>query len=218
MLPAFFHIVLSAIQYADTLTRCKLAAANIMRACGAVALAVVLAGCGTKELYSGISELEANEMIAVLSRSNISATKLAGTEGTFNLTVDADKFSEAVELLRKQGLPRDKFTGIGQVFTKTGLVSSPTEERIRFMFALSQGIAETLTHIDGVITARVHLVLPDNNPLADKVSPSSAAVFIKYRRSSQVENQIPEIKKMVMNSIEGLTYEKVSVALFPADN
>jgi type III secretion protein J len=179
--------------------------------------AMVLTGCGTKDLYTNLSEGEANEMIAILNRSTIDAQKTAGTEGTFTVTVPSEKFSDSVDLLKKQGLPRDKFTGIGQVFTKSGLVSSPTEERIRFMFALSQGIAETLTHIDGVVTARVHLVLPDNNPLADKVTPSSAAVFIKYRRTSQVESQIPEIKNLVINSIEGLTYEKVSVALFPAD-
>ncbi|HSI82146.1 MAG TPA: type III secretion inner membrane ring lipoprotein SctJ, partial [Candidatus Methylacidiphilales bacterium] len=201
----------------NLLSTCKLAHANCLRGFAMLAVAVVLTGCGTKDLYTNLSESEANEMIAILSRNTIDAQKAAGTEGTFTVTVPTEKFSDSVDILKKQGFPRDKFTGIGQVFTKTGLVSSPTEERIRFMFALSQGIAETLTHIDGVVTARVHLVLPDNNPLADKVTPSSAAVFIKYRRTSQVESQIPQIKNLVINSIEGLTYEKVSVALFPAD-
>ena len=42
-------------------------------------------------------------------------------------------------------------------------------------------ISETLTHIDGVITARVHIVVPEQHPLDEKPGVSSAAVFLKTR-------------------------------------
>ena len=63
--------------------------------------------------------------------------------------------------MHNNGFPRGQFTTIGEVFKKSGMVSSPTEDRIRFMYALSQSLSETISQIDGVVTARVHIVLPE---------------------------------------------------------
>jgi len=115
------------------------------------------------------------------------------------------------------GLPRDKFENMGVVFQKTGLVSSPTEERIRFVYALSQEIAETMTKIDGVVSARVHIALPNNDPLSDKVKPPSAAVFIKYRPGFAIESSVTDLKSLVCKSIEGLAAENVELVLSPAE-
>lgn len=190
---------------------------RLLRCLFAAFALIAFAGCNEVDLYNNLKEPEANEMITLLTRSGIDSIKGPGEEGTFKISVPKSRFAEAVAILKSNGLPRDKFTEMGEVFKKSGLVSSPTEERIRFMSALSDSIAETITHIDGVITARVHIVLPNNDPFADKVQPSSAAVFIKHRASADLESYVPQVKNLVINSIEGVDYEKVSVALFPAD-
>jgi type III secretion protein J len=177
-------------------------------------LALALTGCGEEELYSNLPEREANMMIAVLKRNGIDCGKIAGAENTYGVLVDGNHFGAATEVLREYGLPRATYTGVGVMFGKTGLVSSPTEERIRFMYALSQDIASTICQIDGVTAADVHIVLPDNNPFSDINYPSSAAVFVQYRPDSNVENYASQIKNLVSNSVEGLSYEKVSLALF----
>lgn len=179
---------------------------------------LALSGCAKVPLYSDVAEKEANEMMAILINRGIEVEKSAGKEEyTWIVQVDADNVAESIEVLNKYGYPKDRFQGVGKQFQKSGLVSSPSEERIRFMDALSQDLAETLTNIDGVLNARVHIVLAENNPLKEALHPSSAAVFIKYRRGSGVESLAPQIKKMVTNSIEGLEYEKVSLAFFPSD-
>ena len=156
-------------------------------------------------------------MMAILLREGFSVDKSAGKDNTFAISVDKKNFSASVDLLRLYGFPKEEFTGIGSVFKKSGLVSSPTEERIRFMYALSQEIEETLSNIDGVVRARVHVVLPENNPYADKLLPSSASIFIKYRDLADLEGYIPQIKSLVVNSIEGLSYDNVSLATFPVN-
>lgn len=178
---------------------------------------LLFAGCGKVKLYSNLSEKEANEMIAILQNRGFDMDKQPGLEGTWDVRVDPSTFGESVEVLSALGYPKDQFTTVGAAFQKSGLVSSPSEERIRFMHALSQGIAETLTNIDGVLTARVHIVLQESDPLKDVTTPSSAAVFIKYRRGSGVEDSVAMIKNLVTNSIEGLSYDKVTIAFFPSD-
>ena len=179
-------------------------------------LSLLLSGCSKIALYSQLGEQEANEMMAILIQREIPCVKEAGKEERWVLKVAADDFARAVDVLRAQGYPRDKFAKMGEIFQKSGLVSSPTEERIRYMYALSQEIADTLMRIDGVMNARVHIVLPDNDPLAAKVTPSSCAVFIRYRPGFDLEALSPQLKNLVMRSIEGLNYDNVSLVLIPA--
>jgi len=178
-------------------------------------LLLALVGCGSQALYTRLQEKEANEMIAILSQNGISSAKTPGEDETWNIQVATSEFGQAVDLLKRKGYPKDRFESIGSVFKKSGLVSSPLEERVRFMYALSEDLSETLTHIQGVVTARVHIVLPENDPYAEKITPSSAAIFITHFPNANIEASIREIKYLVTNSIEGLDYDKVTVALFP---
>ena len=177
---------------------------------------VLLAACGRAELYGKLSEGQANEMIAVLQRAGIVAEKSDGGEAGWKLTTAKGDFGRAVELLQSQGYPRQDFATLGSVFKKEGFVSSPTEERARYNWGLSQELSRTLTEIDGVVQARVHLALPEEAPLAESKAPSSASVFIKYRPGTDINAQIGKIKALVVNSIEGLKYENVSVETFAA--
>jgi type III secretion protein J len=178
--------------------------------------ALAVGGCKT-DLYSKLTEHEANQIISVLARNNISASRVYAKDGTIVVRVDEASFSDAVAVLNEAGLPRQKFASMGDVFADTKLVSSPTEERARFIYALSQELTKTLGEIDGVLAARVHLVLPRNDPLKEDEKPSSASVFIKYDPDTAVNSLMPQIKTLVINSVEGLTYDRVSVVFVPGE-
>jgi type III secretion protein J len=187
-----------------------------LRRAAVIALCMLLAACGKAELYSKLTEAQANEMIAVLQSAGIEASKADGGEAGWTLTTPSGDFARAVEVLHAQGLPREEFATLGTVFKKEGFVSSPTEERARLVYGMSQELSHTVSEIDGVIQARVHLVLPEREPLAQGTQPASASVFIKYRPGANIDAQVGKIKTLVVNSVEGLKYENVSVATFPA--
>jgi len=181
----------------------------------AVAAAALLAGCDKETtLHSGLEERQANLVMAALLDAGIDCHKAPGEEGTWNVTVVESKFADAVNLLEKAGLPRMAHQGIGEVFKKTGMISSPSEERIRFMDALAQDLAKTISSIDGVVDARVHVVLPENDPFARHALPSSAAVAIRSRWDADVTDIVPSVKGLVKNAIEGLQPEKIMVTIF----
>ena len=179
------------------------------------ALALLASGCDQEaRLNTNLEEGQANLIVAALLDAGISATKAEGDEGAWHVNVPQSRFAEAANLLEKKGLPRRAFNGVGEVFKKSGMVSSPSEERIRFMDALAQDLARTISGIDGVLDARVHIVLPENDPFARNALPSSAAVALRARWDADVTDYIPAIKSLVKNAIEGLAFEKISVTVF----
>ena len=181
----------------------------------AICMAALFVGCDKETtLHSGLEERQANLVMAALRDAGIDCHKTPGEEGTWNVSVAESKFAEAVNLLEKAGLPRNGHQGIGEVFKKTGMISSPSEERIRFMDALAQDLAKTISGIDGVVDARVHVVLPENDPFARHALPSSAAVMIRSRWDVDITDIIPSVKGLVKNAIEGLQYEKIMVTVF----
>jgi len=178
----------------------------------------LLAACSEQALYSGLSEREANEMVSVLAIGGLESQKEADGNDSFSVTAATDDFAQAIRILSENGLPQQRYDTLGEVFAKEGFVSSPLEERARLNHALSQEIASTLSSIDGVLMARVHLAVPQRDDLSDSRTPSSASVFVKHRKGVKLDDKVSKIKALVVNGIENLPYENVTVALFEAGN
>lgn len=176
---------------------------------------VFLAGCRT-DLYTNLEEREANEMLSVLMDEGIQATKSTLGDSLFTVTVSNDDVGDALAVLDAQGLPQRARQSLGQVFARSGIVSSPFEERVRYIYALSEEVAQTLQQIDGVLVARVHIVMPEEAELGRETRPASAAVFIKQKLGFDLDFLMPQIRRLVANSIEGLAYEDVTVVLVEA--
>lgn len=179
-----------------------------------ILLALGLHACSV-DLYSGLSEREANQIVAALARQGIPAERKPANDGMVTVTIPKGRFAEAMAVLDENGLPKQTFETLGDVFTNKGLISSPVEERARMIYGLSQGLSSTISDIDGVLSARVHLVLPDNDPLRQAAVPSSASVFIRHQESMTMTDLIPQIKMLVANGVSGLSYDNVSVVLVP---
>lgn len=177
----------------------------------------VLTSCSKVPLFSELKEEESNEIMAYLLDQKIDCSKVPGKEGLWILEVPQEDFALAMSSLQAIGLPRQKLMKMGDVFQKSGLVSSPTEERIRFIDALSQELSDTLMKVDGVVAAKVHIALPNNDPLSEKTLLPSAAVFIKFRPGYDVESSTPDLKNLVTKSVEGLTFENVELVMSPAE-
>ncbi len=179
-------------------------------------LTIGLSACKV-DLYSRLEEREANEMIALLARQGIDSERTVAKDGTSTLRVESKEQPQAIELLSVNGFPRQNFKNMGEMFKPSGLIASPTEERARFIYALSEELSRTISDIGGVRSARLHVVLPKNDLLRQDATPASASVFIRHDPDAALKSLVPQIKMLVANSIEGLSYDKVSVILVPVE-
>lgn len=181
----------------------------------ASALALLLAGCKAPVLTK-LAESEANEALYTLLQGGVDAEKRNDGDAGFSLWAEQREMAAAIGLLKANAQPEIKHQNLGDLFGRSQLISTPTEERVRFVYGTEQGLAETLSKIDGVLMARVHIVLPQNDPLATTLKPSSASVFIKHRSEQDLSAAVPAIKDLVVRSIEGLAVDRVAVTLFAA--
>lgn len=181
----------------------------------AIMFALLLTACGEVVLRD-LPERDVNEMLAHVASEGIKAWKRDEGKGRFSLRVARGETARAVTVLDAAGLPRRNFHGMEQALGQRGLISSPTEEGARLVHALSQELSESLSMIDGVLGARVHLVVPEVPPFSDRARVSSASILIRYRESYDVPQLAGRIKLFVQKSVENLDYDAISVVFIPA--
>ncbi len=180
-------------------------------------LAVVLVGC-TVPVQHGLDESSANEVLTALERGGIGAEKLKddGAGGAaFLVRVARSDAAAAMELLHTLGLPRGHRSGFAEVYGQPSLVPSATEERARYLEALAGELERTLETVEGVISARVHLVpgetdalSPDGRPRV----PAQAAVLLKIRSGVSPLKEA-DVQKLVAGSVPGLAPAAVAVVV-----
>ena len=187
------------------------------------ALLLQAAACSANILH-GVDERAANEATASLERAGIGAEKVpdegaaAGALATYTIRVASGDGTRAVDLLRALGLPRDRRRGFSETYSQPSLIPTPPEERARYLDATAGEIERTLESIDGVVSARVHLVLEESDPLAvdaKQKTPARAAVLIKARRGLVPISDL-DVQKLVAGSVAGLDPASVGVVMTPA--
>ncbi|MBN2056998.1 hypothetical protein JW905_18875 [bacterium] len=183
-------------------------------------LALLAAGCDTTLLH-GLDERAANEIIVVMEQSGIKCRKIEehGDRGsTWAVSVPRGHAPEAWRLLRDRDLPRKEEQGFAEVFAKKGLIPTTMEEKAMMLHALSGELSHTIETIEGIVDARVHLVIPEVSEYLgqEELLPEpSAAVLAKYRTEPAVG--VGQIAVLVAHSVQGLSPDRVSVLLVPQD-
>jgi type III secretion protein J len=192
---------------------------------GWVALALIgLAGCSANVLH-GVDERGANEATAALERAGIGAEKvaedsagLAGSTSSFTVRVASGDANRAIDLLHALGLPRERRRGFAETYGQPSLIPTPSEERARYLSATAGEIEKTLETMEGVLGARVHLVLEDGDPLALDAkphAPARGAVLIKQRPGAAAVSE-RDVQRLVAGSVAGLDPAAVAVVVTTA--
>jgi type III secretion protein J len=179
-----------------------------------------LCGCLSRDLQSGLSEQDAQEIVVILKQNGLDAylerqkggDRDSAPAWTVKVKGGSRNLLVALQVMQDNGLPRQKVKGMEEVFSNKGMIPTAGEEKARMLLGLSGELTRTIKSVAGVLDARVQVVLPENSPLVDKSqwSPTTASVLIKHRGSAPPLTE-DEVKSLVARGVEGLQPENVAV-------
>jgi len=151
--------------------------------------------------------------------SSAIAAKLEETEIVYEISADGARVSvpskdigKARMLLAAEGLPNGGSLGY-EIFDKqSGFGTTNFVQNINQVRALEGELARTISSLDNIRSARVHIVLPQRELFSRETKTSSASVFLGIRPGSAVEQQqIISIQSLVASAIPNLKAANVSI-------
>ena len=181
-------------------------------------LSLLISGCHTA-VQHGLKERDANRIVAALQRDGVEARTVReeGRGGHYAVEVPRGQVTRAIQLLLQDELPHTPPPGFAEVYEKSSLIPSATEEQARYVHALSGEIARTLEAVSGVRQARVHVVVPRRDPLALRPAKGAprAAVYLRVA-PGKPPITVAEVQRLVAGSVDRLAPKDVAVVIRPS--
>jgi type III secretion protein J len=182
-------------------------------------LLLVLAFCAgcTVPVAGGLEEGQANRVVVALDHAGVGSDKESdpASEGRFRVVVERDDAPRAIATLRDEDLPAPTVAGLLESMGKGSLVPSQLAEQAQFVAGLAGELERTLSAIDGVLGARVHLSLPPADPLREGPRPKATASVLVKHRGVTPPIDLHEVKRLVAGAAPGLSPDDVAVVMVP---
>lgn len=169
--------------------------------------AVFCAAC-QEEIVHDLSEREANKVVSHLSAAHLGASKVLQADGRWAIAVDRDEMVLALSHLDTQRVLAPR--GGDSVGGKSSMIPSREEQRFRFERALAASIEDSLSAIPGVLEPRVHINVPDEDPLfpSQDLRLGSGSVLLVVDESFKASDG--EISALIAGAA-GISQESVRV-------
>ncbi|MGB5474757.1 MAG: flagellar basal-body MS-ring/collar protein FliF, partial [Gammaproteobacteria bacterium] len=160
-------------------------------------------------LYGRLSDVEAAQVAASLDSA---AIPYRIEHGSGAITVPADKVHEARLKLATRGLPRGDGTGFELLDEKQGFGTSQFMEQARYNRAMEGELARSISTLQSVESARVHLAIPKRSVFVRDRNKPQASVVLKLFAGARLDDErLAGIVHLVAASVEGLAAEDVTV-------
>jgi type III secretion protein J len=193
----------------------SIAVFRLIARCALLWLTIALVGCSVP-VASGLLDEDANQVIVALERSGIAARKEADpeAEARFRVNVAQTDASDAVAILAQESLPPAKAPGVLDTLGESGIVPSRAAEHARLIAGTAGELERSLRAVDGVLSARVHLAVPELDPLSSDEAPLQPTASVLMRHRGATPPIAPgEVQRLVAGAVPGLLPAQVNVVL-----
>jgi flagellar M-ring protein FliF len=157
-------------------------------------------------LFSG---LDPRDAAAVTAKLDAMAVKYDAKEDGNTILVPADQVTKLRMALAQDNLPA---AGVGyEIFDKSDAFGTTAfVQNINRLRALEGELARSIQTIDGIESARVHLVIPERQIFSRDDQTPSASVVIKTR-AVMAHGQVQAIQHLVAAAVASLTPDHVAI-------
>lgn len=162
-----------------------------------------------KLLYDDLSSVDSGAIVAKLEENEI---LYKVSEDGARVSVPEDSVGRARMLLAQAGLPNGGSMGY-EIFDKqSGFGTTNFVQNINQVRALEGELARTISSLDQIRSARVHLVLPQRELFSRESRTATGSVFLSLRPGAQLsQEQILAIQSLVSSAVPDMKPETVSV-------
>lgn len=159
-------------------------------------------------LYSNLDLKEAGSITQALDQAGVKY-EVKGDGST--IMVPRDQVASTRLMLSSKGLPTSGSVGYeifdqGNALGQTDFVQQLNRQR-----ALEGELARTIRSLDGITSARVHLVIPKRQLFEEEAEQPSAAVTIGVGAKEPTGDNVRAIQNLVAGAVPNLKADKVTV-------
>jgi flagellar M-ring protein FliF len=192
----------------STLQRVALIGLTMLVLVGVSAIALVGSKVNYGLLYSDLSQEDAGKIVEKLDGLKVPYQLTAG--GTA-IEVPEEKVHQLRLELAKTGLPRGGGVGM-ELFDKSQIGATEFEQQVNLRRALEGEISRTISTVEGVQNARVHLVMPERRLFVKQEDKASASVVLKLENPDAFgKREVAAVVHLVVAAVPGLSRDRVSI-------
>jgi flagellar M-ring protein FliF len=159
-------------------------------------------------LYSNLDLKEAGSITAALDQSGIKY-EVKGDGST--ILVPRDEVASTRLMLSGKGLPTAGSVGYEIFDEANALGQTDFVQQLNRQRALEGELARTIRSLDGISSARVHLVLPKRQLFEEEAEQPSAAVTIAVGGREPGADQVRAIQNLIAGAVPNLKPDRVTV-------
>jgi flagellar M-ring protein FliF len=161
-----------------------------------------------KLLYTDLEQSDAAAISAYLEKSGI---KFQVSPEGHSISVASTSVPKLRLDLANKGLPKGGNVGF-EIFDKTSLNISDFNQKINYSRALEGELARTISSLESIKTAKVHLALAKKSLFKSEDTQSKASVIITTNFGQELtENQTKSIQHLVASAVQDLEPESVQI-------
>ena len=184
------------------------AAIGIIVAVVAIVFFVVSQQPERTTLYASLPEAEKARVIDALKNAGVDVT-LDPTTG--DVIVPVRDYHSSRMTLAAQGLPASIPDGY-EALADIPMGSSRSVEQVRLKQTQEIELARSISEIEGLVTARVHLAIPEKSVFARASTPPTASVFVQMENGRSLSRQqVDAIVHLVSSSVPFMAKNDVTV-------
>ena len=158
-------------------------------------------------IFTDISAEDTQAILNEFRRLNIADFEVDSK----GIKVPAKRAAELRMQLAQEGLPTHGVVG-WEKFDSQDFTRTEFEQNIHRLRAIQGEISRTITSIEGISSARVHIVTPKQSLFTEEQKEPTAAIYIRTKRGAKLnERQIKGIQHLVCRSVEGLNPNNVTI-------
>ncbi len=187
-----------------------LALAAVMTVATLVTLSAMSGSEQMALLYGDLDLNESGQIVEHLDKQQIPYQLRAGGRQIF---VGADRVARVRLLLARESLPSGGGVGY-EIFDRgDGISATQFQQRMNQLRALEGELARTIRGINGVRSARVHIVLPKREPFEKQAQLAQASVLLTTGGAGGLDREsVQAIVHLVATAVPGLKIQNITVA------